>query len=562
MKKLFAVFLLATCSPIVFAQDDFLKIMKEEINRNFAVLQQQPTPAYYLSYRVYEEETYHIQSSFGQIIYSSPTKNRMLHTMVRVGSHEMDNTREIKVDGIGGYYDDFSTINLVLDNNASALQTALWKRTDELYKNATKQYQNVLANVAVKVAAEDQSDDFSKETPEKYYEKPLNSKDVFPDAKLWEEKLKKFSKVFSENKDIIYTNCFFNITLLRKYFVDTEGAEIAENNLGYRISLSAQTIADDGMDLPLYKSYFVHDLKDLPSDEEIIADAQEMSQMLTALRVAPVAEAYSGPVLMTAEASGVFFHEIFGHRIEGARLKQETDAQTFKKKVGELVLPEDFTLYFDPQIKTYKGIPLSGNYVFDDEGVRGQKVTIVENGILKSFLMSRVPITGFNRSNGHGRGMIYYNPVTRQSNMIIESKNPKTEDELRKMLIEEAKRTNKEYGYLIDKVSGGFTMTSRYMPNAFNVIPLVVYRIYVDGRPDELVRGVDLVGTPLAMFSQISACGKNIDVFNGYCGAESGSVPVSSISPTLFVKMVETQKKSKSQNQPPILPKPGFSSDK
>lgn len=559
MKKLFAVFLLIACSQMLFAQDDFLKIMKDELSRNFAVLKQQPTPAYYISYRVYEEDTYYVQSSFGQITYSSPNKNRTLHTIVRVGNHEMDNTREIKVDGIGGYNNDFSSFTLALDNNPAALQTTFWKGTDEMYKNAVKQYQNVQGNVAVKVASEDKSDDFSKEIAEKYYEKPLNTQKIAPDMKLWEEKMKKFSKVFSENKDIINSNCFFSIAYLRKYFVDTDGAEIAENNLGYRISISAQTIADDGMDLPLYKSYFAHDLKDFPSDDRIIADAKELSQMLSALKAAPVAEAYSGPALMTAEASGVFFHEIFGHRIEGARLKQETDAQTFKKKIGELVLPEDFTIYFDPQLKTYKGIPLSGNYVFDDEGVKGQKVTIVKDGILESFLMSRVPITGFNRSNGHGRGMIYYDPVTRQSNMIIESKNPKTEEELRNMLIEEAKRANKEYGYLIDKVSGGYTMTGRYMPNAFNVAPLVVYRIYVDGRPDELVRGVDLVGTPLAMFSQINACGKIVDVFNGYCGAESGSVPVSSISPTLFVKMVETQKKSKSQNQPPILPKPGFS---
>ena len=556
MKKFLLIVLSVFITQGIFAQDEFLKTLKGEVDRNFATLKDQPVPAYYVSYRVYDTEAYYINTSFGKLLNSSPQRNRLFHAMVRVGNHEMDNTREIKGDNFGGNSSYGGTNNLVLDNNSLALRMALWNKTDQLYKDAVKQYGNVKANVAVKVASEDKSDDFSKEQTEKYYEKPIPFKNIISDIPKWEEKIKKYSAVFSENKDILNSGAYLSVELVRKYFADTDGAEIAENAYGYRISINASTVAEDGMDLPLYKSYFAYDLKDLPSDEQIIADAREMSKMISKLRKAPVAESYSGPALMTAEAAGVFFHEIFGHRIEGARLKQETDAQTFKKKVGELVLPEDFNIIFDPQIKEYKKLPLSGKYVFDDEGVRGQNVKIVENGILKSFLMSRTPIQGFPNSNGHGRGMIYYNSVTRQSNMIIESSKAKTNTELRTMLIDEAKKTNKPYAYLFDKVAGGFTTTGRYMPNAFNVTPLVVYKVYTDGRPDELVRGVDLVGTPLAMFSQIAACGNDYDVFNGYCGAESGSIPVSCVSPTLFVKMVETQKKPKSQSQPPILERP------
>jgi len=557
MKKNYLILLFIFLIQGVFAQDEFLTILKNEVDRNLATLKDQPVPAYYVNYRVYDTEGYNISSSFGKLMNSSPRRNRLFHATVRVGNHEMDNTREIKSDnnmGMGGYG---GTNSLVLENNSLALRMALWNKTDQLYKDAVKQYENVKANVAVKVASEDKSNDFSAETMEKYYEKPVPFKNIFSDQKKWEEKIKKYSQIFTENKDIIDGGANMNIELVRKYFADTDGAEIAENTHGYRISIYATTIAEDGMDLPLYKSYFVYDTKDFPSDDKIIADAREMSKMISALRKAPVAESYSGPALMTAKASGVFFHEIFGHRIEGARLKQESDAQTFKKMVGQLVLPKDFSIIFDPQIKEYKGMPLSGSYVFDDEGIRGQNVKIVENGILKSFLMSRTPIEGFPNSNGHGRAMIYYNCVTRQSNMIIESSDSKSKEELRAMLIEEAKNTGKSYGYLFDEVSGGFTTTGRYMPNAFNVTPLVVYKIYTDGRPDELVRGVDLVGTPLAMFSQIAACGRDYDdVFNGYCGAESGSIPVSCVSPTLFVKMIETQKKSKSQSQPPVLERP------
>ncbi len=557
MKKSLILLLACFVVQISFAQDDLLKVLKSEADRNLAVLQQQAVPAYFISYRVYDTESYFILAKFGNLMISQPDQQRLYQPFVRVGSPELDNTHEIKGDDYGSYNDTYTGSNLlVMEPNAVDWKNTLWRKTDELYKNAVKQYEKVKANVAVKVASEDKSKDFTVETPEKYIEKPLTFKDVKPDVKKWEEKLKYYSSLFNENKEIQNAMATLQVELIRKYFVSTEGAEIMENTYSYRLMIEASTIADDGMALPLYKTYFAHHLKDLPSDEEVIRELNKMSKTLSDLRKAPVAESYSGPIMMSSEASGVFFHEIFGHRIEGARLKQETDAQTFKKKIGEYVLPKDFSLIFDPQLKEYKGFPLSGNYIYDDEGVKGQRVEIVKDGVLKSFLMSRTPIEGFSKSNGHGRGMIYYNTVTRQSNMLIESNNPKTEKELKELFVEELNKTEKTYGYRIEQVRGGFTTTGRYMPNAFNVSPLVVYRVYADGRPDELVRGVDLVGTPLSMFSQIAACGMEYNVFNGMCGAESGWVPVSCVSPSLFVKMVETQKQSKAQNQPPILERP------
>ena len=554
MKRCIFMLLFIFVLQNVPAQDPLLAILKVEVDKNLSVLKDKPVPAYYLCYRVHDNENYQVLTSFGQLVQSNPGKNRLFHSSIRVGDHQIDNTHEIK--GGGGYFGFASSNALPLENDPFVIQLALWKATDQLYKNTVKQYEGVKANMAVKVAAEDTSDDFSVERSEQYYEKPLSMKTLLGDPKKWETKMKKISAVFAENKDLIDGRANFSVELVRKYFINSDGAEIVENVYGYRISMNAYAVAEDGMQLPLYKSYFALNEKDLPSDEQIIADAKVLSQTISDLKKAPMAESYSGPVLMTARASGVFFHEIFGHRIEGARLKQESDAQTFKKKVGELVLPKDFNITFDPQLKVYQKFPLSGSYVFDDEGVRGQKVKVIENGILKSFLMSRTQIEGFPNSNGHGRGVLSASPVTRQSNMFVESTQAKTNKELRNMLIEEAKRTNKPYGYIIDNVSGGFTTTGRYMPNAFNVTPLVVYRIYTDGRPDELVRGVDLVGTPLAMFSQIEACGNDYDIFNGYCGAESGSLPVSCVAPSLYVKMVETQRKEKSPNQPPILARP------
>ena len=559
MKKVLILLLIAVgMTQMITAQNLLLQTLKSEADRNLAELKKQPIPAYYISYRVYDQSVHFISASFGNITQSYPYTQRVFNAAVRVGSPEMDNTREIKEGNERGYADYNSSGYGVLgiEDNPTAWKLTLWQKTDALYVEATKRFEKVKANVAVKVSSEDKSPDFSMETPERYVEKTVKFSDAKFDPKTWEEKLKKFSAVFSENKDIISGDANMTVELTHKYFVDTEGAEIFENRLYYRLGVTAVAKADDGMDLPLYKTYFFYELKDFPSDEKIIADMRQMSETLSRLRTAPVVDSYTGPVLMSGQASSVFFHEIFGHRIEGARLKQEGDAQTFKKKVGELVLPDDMSVIFDPQLKKVHGFALNGNYVFDDEGVRGQRVEVVKNGKLTSFLISRVPIVDFPKSNGHGRGQIFYNTATRQSNTIIESAKPKTDKELRAMMIEQLNREGKPFGYLMDQVSGGFTTTGRYMPNAFNVAPLLVYRIYADGRPDEIVRGVDLVGTPLAIFSQIAACGTEYDVFNGTCGAESGGVPVASVSPPLYVKMVETQRKAKSQSQPPILPRP------
>ncbi len=558
MRKTISFLLLFTlCFATTSAQDPLLDILKKEADRNFSILQKQETPAYYISYRVYDTESYGINTSFGNLMNSNPSRQRLFQATVRVGNHELDNTREMR--GSNRYMFNGTLNALVLDNNEKAIQNALWKKTDELYKNASKDYQSLKANNAVTVDSEDKSDDFTKETKELYYEKPLTLKSLPFNAKEWEEKLKKYSNVFTANKELMTGGAYMSVELVRKYFVNTEGTKIVENAVTYRISLNASAIAEDGMQIPLYKSYFALNIKDLPSDEELLADARKLAETIVRLKNAPVAEAFTGPALLTPQAASVFFHEIFGHRVEGARLKTEMDSKTFKNKVGELVLPVDFSVLFDPKLTVYKGFELSGSYKYDDEGVKGQPVTVVENGVLKNFLMNRTPISGFSKSNGHGRGMIYFNTCTRQSNMFIETSRPQTIQELRGMLIEEAKKTGKEYGYLFDDVSGGFTTTGVYSPNVFNVTPLVVYRIYVDGRPDELVRGVDLIGTPLAMFSQITAAGNDIGIFNGYCGAESGSVQVSCVSPSIFVKLIETQKRAKSQNQPPALERPGAS---
>jgi predicted Zn-dependent protease len=310
------------------------------------------------------------------------------------------------------------------------------------------------------------------------------------------------------------------------------------------------------MDLGTYATFEASDPDRLPKLNDLEASARQVSTDLQNLIDAPLVDPFVGPAILSGRAAGVFFHEIFGHRVEGQRQKDESEGQTFTKSIGKPVLPDFLSVVFDPTRHSFDGTDLSGSYSYDDEGVKARPVTVVDNGILKTFLMSRMPIQGFDHSNGHGRRQPGFDIVARQSNLIVESKNQVPEAKLREMLVAEIKKQGKPYGLYFKDVTSGYTTTRRRGLQAFTVVPILVYRVYPDGRPDELVRGVDIVGTPLASFSRIVATSDHSSVFNGICGAESGSVPVSAVSPALLVSEIEVQKKERSLDRPPFLSRP------
>ena len=549
------VFFLILIQPLP-AQDKLMNILKDELKREMVEFQQNADSTdvpYFISFRVDETKLETVRSTLGSLVSSRASHNRIFTPMVRIGSFETDNYHQLRETDANNRTE---PTYLPVEDSDAAVRQSIWWMTDQAHKNAITRFEKVKTNLAVKVQEEDQSDDYTPQKPVKYYEPPLSASQTRFNRKEWEDKLRQYSAVFKQSSDIIDGWATINMQTVRKYYVSSEGVEIVQNMVYINLSIGAMVKAEDGMELPLQKSWFASAANQLPADREVMRELTRIINKLKELRDAPVVEAFSGPALLSPETAGVFFHEIFGHRVEGQRMRQETDGQTFKKKAGESVLPDFLSVFMDPTIDKYRGREINGHYKYDDEGVKGQKVTLVENGILKGFLMSRVPIEGFPESNGHGRAAAGLNPASRQSNLVIECTQEKSENELRQALRDELKRQSKEYGYYFASVTGGFTTTGRYSPNVFNVTPTEVYRVYADGRPDELVRGVDLVGTPLTMFSQIVACGSNYDAFNGYCVAMSGQIPVSSVAPSLFVKMIETQKKPGSVSKPPLLERP------
>lgn len=542
------------------AQDKLLGLLKEELAQQMKELKGEEFPPYHMNYRVIDVTTSVVSTSFGALMNSQQYRSRTLVPQIRLGDEKLDNFKFNQMGAAMSQYQGPSSARLPLDedNNEDAVRQAIWNETNNRYKFAVDMYQKTKAQTTVNVEEEDKAPYFSEAKVEKYYEAPLPVEQTTIDLDKWATRLKEISAVFKNQPGIMQGDAMIIYTVERRYFVNSEGTEVVQNLPYARIMVFGETKADDGMELPLNLSYFAYNPEDLPSNDKIIADAKEMVKTLEALRVAPMVDPYTGPALLSGPASGVFFHEIFGHRVEGQRMKSESDGQTFKKMIGEYVLPADMHVYDDPTIRKYAGEDLNGFYKYDDQGVKAERVDVVVNGKLNEFLMTRTPIDGHPRSNGHARASNAFDPVSRQSNLVIETSNPKTPAELRQLLIEEVKKQGKEYGYFFKEVTSGFTFTGKGGTNSFNVTPLEVYKVFADGRPDQLVRGVDLIGTPLSMFSNIIYAGNDARVFTGMCGAESGSIPVTAISPTILVNKVETQRKAKSQDILPILSAPGL----
>jgi predicted Zn-dependent protease len=529
-----------------------LGAMQAELDRSLAAFRTQPVPAYYLSYEITENRRASVGSSFGALVSSSESTSRALDIDLRVGDPTLDNTHPLRGDEPPGGSRPVGSASVPVDDEPNAIRGVLWHHTDRRYKAAVEQFMKVKTNVRVKVEEEDKSADFCGEPPQVGVAEPVR---LAVDRAALEAKVRRYTAPFAEYGNIYNAYASISIGVEMRWYVNSEGTRLQTSQPSCRISISAATKADDGMELPRHETFFAFRPEGLPSDEVVLAKVERMIADLQALRVAPLSDPYTGPALLSGRAAGVFFHEVFGHRAEGHRQKNATEGQTFKKQLNQPILAAGFTVFSDPTLARYAGTDLGGHYPYDNQGVQARRVNLVEQGVLRSFLMARMPIEGFPASNGHGRKQTGFAPVARQANLIIEFDRPLPRAALKQQLLDLAKQQGKPYGLFFDDIEGGFTITGRTIPNAFNVRPLLVYRVHLDGR-EELVRGVDLIGTPLTTFSKVVAADDAPGVFNGVCGAESGGVPVSAACPGLLVSQIEVQKKEKSQDRLPVLPAP------
>ncbi len=538
-------------TPAAQAPSPIVTTMEEELNREMPILSKATPAAYFLNYTLTSTERTEVMGSNGALLSSEESLSHWLETQVRVGSYDLDNTH--KVGNSQGGQSSYGT-SVPVDNNPAVLRRAMWMETDKQFRSASETLIKINTSKEVQSQTVDEhAPDFSREQPHVSYGPEVS---VHPDRKPWEEKVRIYTRAFRASPQILNSIVTFSALGQNQYEVNSEGTRLQFGQVHYRLELFIQGKASDGMDINRYYNFDWNTPAEAPDDKTVLAQGLVLRKELEALVAAPLVEPYAGPALLTGRATAVFFHEVFGHRAEGFRQKDVNEGQTFAKKVGEQIVPTFLSIYDDPTAKKLGNEMLLGYYPFDDEGVPSERVTLVDHGILKNFEMSRQALAGFPHSNGHGRRQIGAQPVSRQGNLIIESSLKVTNDELHKKLVEEIKRQGKPFGLRIDDIAGGFTFTGRGQPQAFHEEPLVVYKVYADGRPDELVRGVNIGGTPLISLNKIMATGDTMEVFNGYCGAESGSVPVSAAAPAMLVSEMEVEKKETSTDKPPILPPP------
>lgn len=545
-------------APFVHAQSEakgegdpvLLRTLQRELDRAMTSLAKAEPAPYFISYSASEISGGAIVASNGAILGDFQRHERSVDISVRVGGRDLDNTHGENRAGA------ITTASLPLEDKSDAIARVLWLNTDRMYKRAAQSYLEIKTKTKVRAAEEDSSPDFSAEKPEVSIGKIAAPPGY--DRKAWEDKLRRYSAIFARRPEIENSSVMLLVGYSARYFVSSEGTRLVRSQPLIRVLAVGQARAEDGMELARAETFDASAFDKLSSEQVITAKIEKIADDLEKLKKAPVVEPFDGPALLSGRAAAVFFHEVVGHRLEGQRQRGDDEGQTFTKMMGHPVLPSFLSVEDDPTLPELDGTELSGTYSYDDEGEKSQRVKLIENGVLKQFLMSRMPVKGFDHSNGHGRAQEGAMPVGRQGNLIVRSSKSIPDSELRQKLINEVKKRGKPFGLYFEDIAGGFTLTMRNMPQAFQVMPLMVWKVYPDGRPDELVRGVDIIGTPLNALNRIILTGKKMEVFNGECGAESGSVPVSASAPAMLFSEIEVQKVAQSHDRPPVLPPPGF----
>ncbi|MBS1994761.1 MAG: hypothetical protein JSS86_00565 [Cyanobacteria bacterium SZAS LIN-2] len=545
----------------VSSSSSVLATMDNELHRSLTRLKNAgKAPVYYLAYRLYEGNWDSIAASNGALLdYHSGGNWRMLSVDLRVGNCHFDNTHFLRGKNSASptFWEKSSKLESILPDNGAGLplEQCLWMTTDEAFKSAQQRYSELTVNNEVMSAEDDKSDDFSFQ-PVHNYQPPLKTAHL--DRAEWTARVKRLSQLFLKHPNFSSSKVSLTAEPTTRYMVNSEGSKIVEQHFSYRIFIQASTLAKDGMQLTLWDSINALDPTLLPDEATIARRVDKLAESLEQLRKAPVAEAYVGPAILSGRAAAVFFHETFGHRVEAVHEKSENEGKTFARRIGSSVMPSFLTVIDDPTAVKGAGEYLNGHYAYDDEGVPAQPVTIAKKGVLTSFLLGRTLVRGFNASNGHGRCAPGWNPVARQANLFVVADKAKqvSPQALRALLIKEARRQHKSYGLLFDEITGGLTYTSSHSDQTYLVHPLRVYKIFVDGRPDQLIRGAEIVGTPLAALERVIAAGNDTAVFNGTCGRESGPIPVSALAPSLLIQSIETKRTARSIEKTPILSDP------
>jgi predicted Zn-dependent protease len=592
-----AAVLLVLSAPSVFAQsssttDHTMDAMRDEMARSKTRLELQIPPSgqpvrpYFVEYRIVDMDIREISAEFGALVSSSHTRQRLMNVGARVGDYKLDSSNFISDEGFRGFIGPTGTVGI--DRDYNSLRQDLWIASDQAFKEAVESYSRKQAYLS-SLARPSDIDDFSHAEVTRDVE-PLASSDW--SGRNWEQEAREASSALRAFPQIYESRVTYYLVYLTEYYLTSEGTEVRTNHSYAAIEAGLNTLADDGMQVANYYSTYAPRPADLPSAADVKNNLNVAGTELMAMRIAPPASDYTGPVLFESRAAAALLAQVLGPSLSGARppvafqpvvdqLMSSLGARSdWNGKVNSRVLPNTVTLADDPSAKDYKGTLLIGGYSVDDEGVPAQKVTLVENGMLKGLLMSRRPGPDFGASNGHGRSS-FDDPKPLMSNLLFSSTDTVSKDDLKKKFMDECRDEKLNYCIVVRQMDnpsislmhqddfqellasfGGNAATDR--------LPLVVYRVYPSDGHQELVRGARITGFSPRSLRNIAGIGNDNYVYNfmlnetvgvsgtalGAFGNAQNGLPASVVAPSLLFEEVEIRGARGEPKRLPLVSEP------
>jgi len=511
----------------------------------------QPRP-YYISYMIRDEETWRIQAKYGGLKVDNHERTRHAFADVRVGSYRNDQLRDGGLDDNDKESESFGHVDLPFAGPLGALRHSLWRLTDARYREA------------VESLLHKRSHHLTYLDPNRHlvaFERRPAVVDVawrpLPelDHDFWVDYVQRASRLLKRYREIKDSSVEFQAEHVSRVFVNSEGSLQVQCQAIWSVDCYLWLLTDKGDSIPWTLKHIVTDPAELPDVRAFQREIRATVAKLRRLAKAGTVRSFSGPVLLEPVPAGLLLHEAVGHRLEGNRLLAAGEGQTFKDSLGQPVLPPFLSMRDDPTLESFEGRSLVGHYLYDDEGVASQNTELVRRGKLVQFLSTRTGIRPRHHSSGHARAAYHQRPISRMGTLIVEADNGLGDAALKRVLLEEIRRQGVPYGIRIVDATSGETATDAYNFQAFLGEANLATKVYPDGR-EEWIRGVNFVGTPLNAIRHIVAAGNRLEVDNAFCGAESGDVPVSTISPALVVSSLELQSKADSAFNPFTFPMP------
>ncbi|HMO01774.1 MAG TPA: metallopeptidase TldD-related protein [Oligoflexia bacterium] len=536
-----------------------LSILRKDLKRVLKLKVPGFPKVYYSSFLLRDTHWFNTWASNGSIFKKSHDRTRIVFNDIRVGSYRLDQTTEgnLNVPQEEEQNEQTTTESLtnmpIDDRSFDGLRVALWRLSEAKFREALTDYNR---KESERLKRPDPNRNLCSFLKTKKVRSIKHSRLDKIDESYWINFCKKISGWLANLPGVSSAWVDFDSAQESKIFVNSEGSVILQHSKVFTLSASLKKLTKEGVQIERNLVLNVADQKELPSLAKFQNMLLEKHRELIKLSRAQTIHAFSGPVLLYPIPAGLLFHEALGHRLEGNRLLSSGEGQTFKGQLNKKILPIEIDVYDSPKIKKFEGRKLIGAYEYDDEGVPAEKAILIEKGVLQGFLTSRAQIPDKkNLLNGHGRNSKAQRPISRMGVTVIRSAKAIPLNQLKELLLNEIKKQKKPFGMIVYETNGGETETTRYDFQGFFGEISYATLVYPDGK-EILVRGVDFVGTPLQALNNIIAVSNELEMENGFCGAESGMIPISTISPAVLLRNLELQAKNENLAPPFLLKRP------